>query len=107
MLQISCNELNFASGIDEPLFCSFAVYDMKNRAKLSETMYFQFTKDDAARDAVSLVANRKCLIPVTLMARTTPYLIIRIEKILSGDIDKEITRYSRKAVSLQFYIIFL
>ncbi|XP_035782880.1 dedicator of cytokinesis protein 7-like [Anopheles albimanus] len=83
----------------EPIFASMAIYDAKEKKKLSENFYFDMNSESLRRMLVSHVP----LVDISTQAReavfdiTNPsnelYLVIRLEKVLQGDIKDSVEPY--------------
>lgn len=83
----------------EPLFGSMSLYDAKERKKVSETFYFDLNPEGLKRmlgghvpySDISTLA-RNCIFNIT---NPTPdlFLVIRLEKVLQGDINECIEPY--------------
>lgn len=101
-LLIECIELSFSCGIEEPYYCSLALHDIKQKQKLSESFHFHLNKDEFCKlfddKSNHFASTRRCFVPITNQFRENIYIIIRVDKLYSGDFDREINRYSKKAV---------
>ncbi len=53
-LLVECQTLTLQFGQIEPFFCSFALYDLGKRTKISENFYFDRNDDDVSSSYSSL-----------------------------------------------------
>ncbi|KJE96095.1 Dock7 protein [Capsaspora owczarzaki ATCC 30864] len=91
---VTPKELSFKLEDIEPFFVSIALYDAQERRKISETFHFELSKDEV-KSLVPAFAGpreptaeaRKALFSVTAPHQDI-YLVVRIEKILQGDINE-------------------
>ena len=106
----------------EPIFASMAIYDAKERKKISENFYFDMNSEGMKRMLDSHIPycdvstqSRSCIFDVTYPSPDL-FLVIKLEKVLQGDInecaepyvkdDKVLSYYSQKYVLLDScYII--
>lgn len=100
-LSIDLQELSFTSGVIEPYYCSLALYDVKQRQKLSETFYFELNPKELSGlfkdDEVNVLCTAKrCLIPLGIHNPANTFIIIQVDKLFSGDMEKDIARYQKK-----------
>ncbi len=82
-------DLSFQLGTFEPFFCGIALYDLANKKKISETHHFQLNSQevlDALYDPTIVPAFKFGLFTVS-NPNPNIYIVLRIEKILQGDID--------------------
>ena len=86
----------------EPFFASMALYDAKERKKLSENFYFDMNSEQMKRllsphipyqDVSTL--SRACIFNMT-HPTSDMYLVIRLEKVLHGDAADSIDPYMNK-----------
>ncbi|KAK9712392.1 C2 domain in Dock180 and Zizimin protein [Popillia japonica] len=97
-IQIKCSQLTFDLEV-EPLFASMALYDAKERRKVSETFYFDLNPESLKRmlggyvpySDLSTLA-RGCVFDITYPSSDL-FLVIRLEKVLQGDINECIEPY--------------
>lgn len=94
----------------EPFFASMALYDAREKKKLSENFYFDLNTENVKRmlgghvpysDMSSL--SRGCVFDITHLSPDL-YIVVRVEKVLQGDINESIEPYLKddKAVSKIF-----
>lgn len=83
----------------EPFFASMALYDARERKKLSENFYFDMNTENIKRmlgghvpysDMSSL--SRACVFDITHLSPDL-YIVVRVEKVLQGDINESIEPY--------------
>lgn len=98
----------------EPLFASMALYDAKERKKVSETFYFDLNPEGLKRmlggyipySDISTLA-RGCIFNVSHPSPDL-FLVIRLEKVLQGDLNECVEPYLKDdKVSCCFNINFL
>ncbi|CAG9858416.1 unnamed protein product [Phyllotreta striolata] len=86
----------------EPLFASMALYDCKERKKVSETFYFDLNPEGLKRmlgghvpyaDTSSLA--RGCIFNITHPSPDL-FIVIRLEKVLQGDISECVEPYLKE-----------
>ena len=83
----------------EPLFASMALYDAKERKKVSETFYFDLNPEPLKRmlgshipyNDISTLA-RACIFNISYPSSDL-FLVIRLEKVLQGDINECVEPY--------------
>ncbi|XP_050313244.1 dedicator of cytokinesis protein 7 isoform X2 [Anthonomus grandis grandis] len=83
----------------EPLFGSLALYDCKERKKVSETFYFDMNPESLKRMlgghipyADTSTLSRSCIFNITHPSPDL-FIVIRLEKVLQGDINECIEPY--------------
>lgn len=85
----------------EPLFASMALYDAKERKKVSETFYYDLNPESLKRmlgghipysDTSTLA--RGCAFNIT-QPSSDIFLVIRLEKVLQGDLNECIEPYMK------------
>lgn len=78
----------------EPIFASMALYDAKEKKKLSENFYFDMNSESIKRllsshiqyqDVSSL--SRSCIFNITYPS-SDMFLVIKLEKVLQGDVNE-------------------
>lgn len=86
----------------EPLFASMAIYDAKERKKLSENFYFDMNSEALKRMLSSHVPysdistqSRTAIFEVSHPSQDL-YLVIRLEKVLQGDIKDSVEPYIKE-----------
>lgn len=86
----------------EPLFASMALYDCKEKKKVSETFYFDLNPEGLKRmlgghipytDTSTLA--RGCIFNVTHPSQDL-FIVIRLEKVLQGDINECVEPYLKE-----------
>lgn len=86
----------------EPLFASMALYDCKERKKVSETFYFDLNPEGLKRmlgghvpyaDTSSLA--RGCIFNITHPSPDL-FIVIRLEKVLQGEIGECVEPYLKE-----------
>ncbi|KAL6067850.1 Dedicator of cytokinesis protein 6 [Balamuthia mandrillaris] len=102
-ITVECKELRFALGEREPFFCSFTLYHKEKRERISDTFHFDLNSEKM----LSMVPNRTKVVDATTKARkiiffvTDPspeiYLVLRVEKVLTGDPDAACDPYFKHA----------
>jgi hypothetical protein len=77
----------------EPVFASMALYDAKEKKKLSENFYFDMNPEGLKHMLRSHVpysdistSSRSCIFDVTYPS-SDMFLVIKLEKVLQGDIN--------------------
>ncbi|KAJ9574920.1 hypothetical protein L9F63_007939, partial [Diploptera punctata] len=78
----------------EPIFASMALYDAKEKKKLSENFYFDMNSEALKRMLTSHIPysdistlSRSCIFDVTYPS-SDMFLVIKLEKVLQGDISE-------------------
>ncbi|XP_021924154.1 dedicator of cytokinesis protein 6 isoform X3 [Zootermopsis nevadensis] len=78
----------------EPIFASMALYDAKEKKKLSENFYFDMNPEGLKRMLTSHIPysdistlSRSCIFDVTYPS-SDMFLVIKLEKVLQGDISE-------------------
>lgn len=95
---IKCLQLKLELEV-EPIFASMAIYDAKERKKLSENFYFDMNSEPLKRMLTSHVPysdistqSRSAVFEVTNPSSDL-FLVIRLEKVLQGDIKDSVEPY--------------
>lgn len=90
-------ELTFQLGNFEPFFCSVCLYDINLKKRISENHYFQVNPDSTLEALVSpeIIPQNKRAIFTVSHPHSEVYMILRIEKILQGDIEEVCEPYCR------------
>lgn len=102
-LKLTIKSLTFSAGVDEPLFCSLSLHDLRSKTKITEQFFFeQFSPQWASFVALHcdgkpespLSSSKSCLfhLPPSLPSDSV-YVILRINKIRSSDLDRDTTLY--------------
>lgn len=86
----------------EPIFCIAAIYDAKERKKISENFYFDMNTESIKRMLNSHVpyadistASRSAIFEITHPSNDL-FLVIRLEKVLQGDIKDSVEPYMKE-----------
>ena len=102
-LSISFSNLSFVSGIEEPLYLSATVYDTSGMRRLSETFYFELNEErflGLFKKSLSAFATaRQCVMSLGSHSRESTFLVIRIDKLIGSDADKDLGRFQKRLVS--------
>nr|CAI5841808.1 unnamed protein product [Callosobruchus analis] len=93
----------------EPLFASMALYDCKERKKISETFHFDLNPEGLKRMLgdhipyadVSTTA-RGCIFNITHPSPDI-FIVIRLEKVLQGDLGECVEPYLKEEKRRQFF----
>lgn len=116
-MSILVKDLKFLSAIEEPYYCSLCLYDVKDRSKLCETFHFELNDGEffsLFKKGTSIFCSvNRCLIPLGLHNRNDTFIVVRIDKLYSIDIEKDFSKYQKKPVCtnfifslFQFFLIF-
>ncbi|KAG5883156.1 hypothetical protein JTB14_033407 [Gonioctena quinquepunctata] len=98
---VRCQQLTMDIEV-EPLFASMALYDCKERKKVSETFYFDLNPEGLKRmlgghvpysDTSSLA--RGCIFDISHPSQDL-FIVIRLEKVLQGDIGECVEPYLKE-----------
>lgn len=86
----------------EPIFASMALYDAKERKKISENFYFDMNSESIKKMLTSHVPysdistqSRSAIFEVTNPSNDL-FLVIRLEKVLQGDIKDSVEPYMKE-----------
>lgn len=97
-IHVKCLQLKLELEV-EPIFASMAIYDAKERKKLSENFYFDMNSDNLKRMLTSHVPysdistqSRSAIFEITNPSSDL-FLVIRLEKVLQGDIKDSVEPY--------------
>ncbi|XP_053694976.1 dedicator of cytokinesis protein 7 [Sabethes cyaneus] len=97
-IHVKCLQLKLELEV-EPIFASMAIYDAKERKKISENFYFDMNSESLRRMLVSHVPYadistqaREAIFDITNPSNEL-YLVIRLEKVLQGDIKDSVEPY--------------
>lgn len=95
---VKCLQLKLELEV-EPIFASMAIYDAKERKKLSENFYFDMNSENLKRMLTSHVPysdvstqSRSAIFEITNPSSDL-FLVIRLEKVLQGDIKDSVEPY--------------
>nr|CAD7573108.1 unnamed protein product [Timema californicum] len=90
---VKCHQLKLELEV-EPIFASMALYDAKEKKKVSENFYFDMNSESLKRMLTSHIPysdvstlSRSCIFNITYPT-TDMFLVIKLEKILQGDINE-------------------
>ena len=95
------------NGIEEPFYCIIALHDIKTKVKLTEDFTFELNRKELSELWYSapngVTSSKHAIFPLSNSHnRLATYLVIRIEKLYSGDIEREISKASKKS-NVNFY----
>ncbi|EDW04302.1 GH11724 [Drosophila grimshawi] len=97
-IQIKCLQLKLELEV-EPIFASMAIYDAKERQKISENFYFDMNSDglkqmlsNHVRCADISTQSRSAIFEISYPSNDL-FLVIRLEKVLQGDINNSVEPY--------------
>lgn len=83
----------------EPIFACLALYDCKEKRKVSENFYFDMNSDDVKKLLTPHVpfsdtstGSKSCILNITYPSPDL-FLVIKLEKILQGDINECVEPY--------------
>lgn len=100
-IMIKCLQLKLELEV-EPIFASMAIYDAKERKKISENFYFDMNSENIKRMLNSHVPysdistqSRSAIFEVTNPSNDL-FLVIRLEKVLQGDIKDSVEPYMKE-----------
>ena len=106
-IYVQCNKLELSLQI-EPIFASMALYDAKEKRKVSENFYFDLNPDNLR--GMLQIHPEHSQVDYTTMARScvfdisTPssdlFLVVKLEKVLQGDINEAAEPYLKEASNL-------
>lgn len=95
---VKCLQLKLELEV-EPIFASMAIYDAKERKKISENFYFDMNSENIKRMLTSHVPytdistqSRSGIFEITNPSNDL-FLVIRLEKVLQGDIKDSVEPY--------------
>ncbi|XP_059617297.1 dedicator of cytokinesis protein 7 [Phlebotomus argentipes] len=98
---VKCLQLKLELEV-EPIFASMAIYDAKEKKKLSENFYFDMNSESLKRMLASHVPysdissqSRTAVFEVTNPSSDL-FLVIRLEKVLQGDIKDSVEPYLKE-----------
>lgn len=98
---MKCSQLKLELEV-EPIFASMAIYDAKERKKLSENFYFDMNSEELKRMLTSHVPysdvstqSRSAIFEITNPS-TDLFLVIRLEKVLQGDLRDSVEPYLKE-----------
>lgn len=92
-IQVKCLQLKLDLEV-EPIFASIALYDCKEKKKISENFYFDMNQEGLKRMLTSHIPysdsstlSRSCIFDITYPSPDL-FLVIKLEKVLQGDINE-------------------
>lgn len=98
---VKCLQLKLELEV-EPIFASMAIYDAKERKKISENFYFDMNTDELKRMMTSHIPysdvstqSRSAIFELTNPS-TDLFLVIRLEKVLQGDLRDSVEPYMKE-----------
>lgn len=98
---IKCLQLKLELEV-EPIFASMAIYDAKERKKISENFYFDMNTDELKRMMTTHIPysdvstqSRSAIFELTNPS-TDLFLVIRLEKVLQGDLRDSVEPYMKE-----------
>lgn len=98
---VKCTQLRLELEV-EPIFASMAIYDAKEKKKISENFYFDMNSDSLKRMLSSHVRcsdvstqSRAGIFEITYPSNDL-FLVIRLEKVLQGDIKDSVEPYLKE-----------
>ncbi|CAG9768957.1 unnamed protein product [Ceutorhynchus assimilis] len=98
---VKCQQLTMDIEV-EPLFASMALYDSKEKKKVSETFYFDVNPEGLKRMLGGHVAYadpstlaRSCIFNITHPSPDL-FIVVRLEKVLQGDINECVEPYLKE-----------
>ena len=103
---VQCNKLELALQV-EPIFATMALYDAKEKKKISENFYFDLNSEqtklmlDAYVPQVDYSTQaRACVFDVS---HPTPdlFLVVKLEKVLQGDISESAEPYLKESPNIE------
>ena len=98
-MKIELRELSLP--VDEPFYCTISLHDIKQKARVSELFYFELfssDKNNLSKAKNPITSSKECFIPIHSENISDLTVIVRIQKLFKGDIEKDILLYT-KAVS--------
>lgn len=111
---VKCLQLKLEIEV-EPIFATMALYDAKEKKKLSENFYFDMNSENVKRmlgghipfsDISTL--SRSCIFNITHPSPDL-FIVVRLEKVLQGDINECVEPYMKddKIVRFFFQLLFI
>lgn len=92
-IQVKCLQLKLELEV-EPIFATIALYDCKEKKKISENFYFDMNPDGLKRMLTSHIPysdsstlSRSCIFDITYPSPDL-FLVIKLDKVLQGDINE-------------------
>ena len=91
----------------EPIFATLALYDVKSKRKVSENFHFDMNNDDLRRMLESYndkvdesTKARACIFDISQSTSPTDlFLVVKLEKVLQGDINDAAEPYLKDMAS--------
>eukprot|EP01104_Vermistella_antarctica_P003930 TRINITY_DN1431_c0_g1_i1.p1 TRINITY_DN1431_c0_g1~~TRINITY_DN1431_c0_g1_i1.p1 ORF type:complete len:2060 (+),score=630.15 TRINITY_DN1431_c0_g1_i1:204-6383(+) len=105
-LHVVCRSLKFDLGDLEPFFCSLTLYDVTCNRKLSEDFLFDANSEEIMSDLENCsqtkhadrspeTRSRECIISYSEPTHAGIYIILRVSKLLRGELDKDLSTYQK------------
>ena len=100
---VQCNKLELSLQV-EPIFASMALYDAREKKKISENFYFDLNTEQIRRMLEGYIPQadfstqaRSCIFEIS---HPTPdmFLVVKLEKVLQGDISEAAEPYLKETV---------
>ena len=89
----------------EPIFASMALYDAREKKKISENFYFDMNTDQIRRMLEGYIPQadfstqaRSCIFEMS-QPTSDMFLVVKLEKVLQGDISEAAEPYLKEGVS--------
>ena len=103
---VQCNKLELALQV-EPIFASMALYDAKEKKKISENFHFDLNSDQTKRMLDAYVTQmdyssqaRACVFDVSQPTQDL-FLVVKLEKVLQGDISESAEPYLKESANIE------
>lgn len=104
-IYVQCNKLELNLQI-EPIFASMALYDAKDRKKVSENFYFDMNSESLRQMLHDQIPHmdystqaRSCVFDVSAPSNDL-FLVVKLEKVLQGDINEAAEPYLKEVSNL-------
>ena len=103
---VQCNNLELNLKI-EPIFASMALYDAKEKKKVSENFYFDLNTDQLKgmlsshpmhKHAEYTTQARSCVFDIAAPSNDL-FLVVKLEKVLQGDINEAAEPYLKEVTN--------
>ena len=103
---VQCNKLELALQV-EPIFATMALYDAKEKKKISENFHFDLNSDQIKRMLDAYVTQvdystqaRACVFDVSQPTQDL-FLVVKLEKVLQGDISESAEPYLKDSTNIE------